>query len=138
MKRSNSMLGAVLVVGLVAGSLVATAVPVGAHFSESRISLHVDDHTVKGNEKVLFFGKLRNTHLKCRANEVVVLKRRGSGVIDSDVTDADGEFSFRQDPQPNRGRFFARYRGKGRFGYGNGHRCSQATSDPVKIRRARR
>ena len=128
-----------LAAALAAGSLVLIgSTPVGAHLSESRISLHVDDHTVKPDQRVLFFGRLRNTHLKCRQGEEVELVRRGTGVVDVDVTDAEGEFSFKQDPKPNRGRYFARYRGKGRFGYNNQHRCSRAVSDPVRIRRQRR
>lgn len=138
MKRSRAKFGAFLVTALVGGSLgLTSSTPVGAHFSESKITLRTDDHRAKGKEKIIFYGRLRNTHRKCRANEEVVLKRRGQGVVDVDVTDADGEFSFKHDPQPNRGRFFARYRGKGRFGYGQGHRCSKAVSDPVRIRRQR-
>ena len=139
MKRLRAKFGVFLVTGLVGGSLgLTSSTPVGAHFAESKISLHADDHRAKGQEKITFFGRLRNTHKKCRANEEVLLKRRGQGVVDVDVTDADGEFRFRHDPQPNRGRFFARYRGKGRFGYGQGHRCSGAVSEIVRIRRQRR
>ncbi len=112
--------------------------PAGAHVSESRITLSVDDHSVRKNQSVIFYGKLRNAHRKCRAGEEVQLKRVRTGVIATDVTDSDGEFRFKLDPQPNRGKFFARYRGKGRFGYGNKHKCSAAQSDIVRIRRARR
>jgi hypothetical protein len=135
MKAAKVKLGVLLTTALVGSLALVVSPSANAHFAESRISLHVDDHKVKGNEKVLFFGKLRNTHRKCRAGEEVELVRRNSGVVDVDVTDSDGEFSFTHDPDPNRGRFFARYKGHGKFGYNNKHRCSNAVSDPVRIRR---
>ena len=119
-------------------SLVLTVAPAAnAHFGESRLSLSVDDKRASGKEKILFFGKLRNSHRKCRSGEEVVLVRRGSGVVAVDVTDNEGEFAFKIDPQPNRGRFFARYKGHGKFGYNKKHRCSKAVSRVIRIRRGR-
>ena len=138
MPASRRRLRAILATVVASGALVMAPSPAGAHFTESSISLKADDKTVRGNENVLFFGKLRNKHRKCRANQEVELVRRskkGGVIVDVDVTDADGEFSFSHDPDPNHGRFFSRYQGRGKFGYNNKHSCSKAVSDTVRIRR---
>lgn len=131
---AHRKLGAVLVTAIAMGSLFVGGMA-SAHFADSSISLNVDDKKVKGDEKVLFFGKLKNPHQKCKGAEKVELVRKHSGVVATDMTDSDGEFSFNHDPKPNHGRYFARYDGKGKFGYGNKHRCSSARSDTVRIRR---
>ena len=132
MKRSKVLIMAIC------AALTMGIVPAGAHFAESRINpFDVSDRSVKKNQEIVFFGKLRNRHRKCRAEEEVELVRRRTGVVDVDITDDEGEFRFKQDPQPNRGRYFARYRGKGRFGYGDQHRCSRAVSEVIRIRRQR-
>jgi hypothetical protein len=125
-----------LLVTLLSGVLVVGAATVAvAHFDDSRVSLGVSDRTVRPNQRITFFGRLRNEHRNCRRGELVQLIRRGSGVVETDRTDRQGEFSFRHNPQPNRGRFFARYNGKGRFGYNNRHRCGADSSRTIRIRR---
>ena len=119
-------------VGMLALSGPNTAL---AHFDDSRVSLNVSDRTVSGDQRVVFFGRLRNAHDRCVGNELIQLKRKGSGVVATDRTDGDGEFRFRINPRPNRGRYFAHYGGKGRFGYNNNHRCGADNSRTIRIRR---
>ena len=136
MRRTRkSLIGIALAMGvLLAGATVAYG-----HFAESEIRRwNASDRRVRPRQVVTFTRKLRNQHQKCRCPQEVELVRRGVGVVDVDLTDAEGEFVFKQDPQPNRGRYFARYRGRGRFGYGQGHRCGRAISEVILIRRQRR
>ena len=126
-----------LVLTVLVGAMTLVGVPSAqGHFIDSDITgFDVDDNTVRKHQKVTFFGKLKTRgHSGCNDNARVELVRKGDGAIDSTRTDNQGEFSFRFDPQPNRGKYFARYNGSGRFGYGNGHRCSAASSDRERIR----
>jgi hypothetical protein len=129
-KRRFALLAAA--VGLIAGS----ALPAAAHSVESRLSLDVSDQTVRPNQEITFFGKLRTEAHKarCQRKSTIKLIRVGTGVVATDVTDAQGEFSFTIDPKPNRGRYFARYAGSSAFGYRNGHRCEGDDSRKISIR----
>jgi hypothetical protein len=120
------------------GLTVASAAPAGAHSAESSLSLSVSDKSVRPRQEITFFGSLTTDGHKqrCQSGASIKLIRAGSGVVATDVTDAQGEFSFTIDPQPNRGIYFARYRGSGRFGYGNRHRCEGDDSRTITIRRA--
>jgi hypothetical protein len=120
------------------GLTVATVAPAGAHSVESSLSLSVSDNTVRPRQDITFFGRLRTEghEQRCESGASIKLIRVGSGVVATDVTDAQGEFSFTIDPQPNRGSYFARYGGSGRFGYANRHRCEGDDSRTISIRRA--
>lgn len=120
------------------GLAVGTTLPAGAHSAESSLSLRVSDRTVRPRQEITFFGRLTTEghEQRCQSGASIKLIRVGSGVVATDVTDAQGEFSFTIDPQPNRGSYFARYRGSGRFGYGNRHRCEGDDSRTISIRRA--
>ena len=133
--RRKKLAGIISIAASVAMLAVSAPNTALAHFDDSRVSLSVSDRTVTGDQKVVFFGRLRNEHNRCVGNEVILLKRRGTGTVARDRTDGDGEFRFRIDPQPNHGRYFARYRGKGRFGYANRHRCGADRSRTIRIRR---
>lgn len=119
-----------------AGLIAGTALPAAAHSVESRLFLDVSDRTVRPNQQITFFGKLRTEAHKaaCQRNSTIQLVRVGTGVVATDVTDAQGEFSFTIDPKPNRGRYFARYAGSASFGYRNGHRCEGDDSRKISIR----
>ena len=134
------------VVGALVTGLFLGAAPSGAHFIDSSFTKWgVDDHTVKPHQKVTFFGKLSTPgHPACHMGAKIKIQqrfRKPNGRYEWQLegfafTDNQGEFSFTEDPQPNHGKFFARYRGSGRFGYGNGHKCGRAFSDAVRIRLA--
>lgn len=128
----------IAVLAAMSAGLVSTGTtPVEAHTGDSKVVLHVSDNTVRPNQTIVFFGKLRGTrHRFCKRGSTIELVRKGQGVVATDRTDRQGEFRFREDPQPNRGRYFARYRGSGRFGYGNGHLCRRDRSRTIRIRRA--
>lgn len=129
-RRSVASITALIAVAVLS---VGGAPAVWAHFDDSRVTLGVSDDTVKPNQTITFFGRLRNEHGPCRSGETVRLVRRNTGVVARDKTDSEGEFSFRIDPQPNQGRYFARYRGAGRFGYGDSHACGADSSAIVVI-----
>lgn len=133
LKKLGGLVCIIASVGMLAIGAPNTAL---AHFDDSRVSLNVSDRTVRPNQRIVFFGRLRNEHGRCVRNQLILLKRRGTGVVARDRTDGDGEFRFRIDPRPNRGRYYARYRGKGRFGYNNNHRCGADNSRTIRIRRA--
>jgi hypothetical protein len=118
------------------GLIATTPLPVAAHSVDTRLSLDVGDHTVRPNQEITFFGRLRTEAHKarCQRNARIQLIRVGTGVIATDVTDAQGEFSFTIDPQPDRGRYFVRYAGSAPFGYRSGHRCEGDDSRKISIR----
>jgi hypothetical protein len=134
-----------LVAAMVASLLFVTAEPATTRPVKVRIKFGVSDRTVRKNQKIVFFGRLKSKKKKCIRNSKVLLKRKGVGVVDRDRTDREGEFRFRIDPQPNRGRYFARFRGKKikkpgyGYGYGGGkRRCGKAKSRVIRIRPARK
>jgi hypothetical protein len=138
---------ALLVAAMVGSLLFVSATPALTKPIKVRIKLGVSDRTVRKHQKVVFFGRLKSKKKKCIRNSKVVLKRKGVGVVDRDRTDREGEFRFRIDPQPNRGRYFAKFRGKKirkpGYGYGYGYgggtrRCGKAKSRIIRIRPARR
>jgi hypothetical protein len=140
--------GVALLVAAMIGSLVlVAATPALTKPIKVRIKFGVSDRTVKRNQEIVFFGRLKSKKKKCIRFSKVYLKRKGVGVVDVDRTDREGEFRFRIDPQPNRGRYFARFRGKKinkpGYGYGYGYgggkrRCGKATSRVIRIRPAHR
>jgi hypothetical protein len=134
--RYNRLGSAVLAAA--AALVVAGALPASAHSVESHVSLDVSDRTVRRGQVITFFGKLTTEAHKrrCQRGAEVHLIRKGTGPVATDTTDNQGEFSFRIDPRPNRGRYFARYEGSGRFGYNNQHRCEADESRVIRIRRA--
>jgi hypothetical protein len=146
------MTGALRRVGIVAlvAALVGSLLFVGAEPALTKpvkvriVGFGVSDRTVRPHQKIVFFGRLKSKKKRCIRHSKVYLKRKGTGVVDVDRTDRDGEFRFRIDPQPNHGRYFARFRGKkGKPGYGYGYggrkrRCGKATSRIIRIRPARK
>ena len=135
LRRTIAALGSVVLLASV--MVIGSGTPASSHRSETSVSLRVSDRTVRPRQRVVFFGRLRGDHLGCRRNQMVELVRRGTGVVASDETDSEGEFRMRHDPQPNRGRYFARYRGRGKFGYRGRHSCAPDISRTIRIRRQR-
>ena len=137
MKKFRRITALVGSVSLVASAMViGFGSPASSHKSETSVGMSVSDRTVRPNQRIVFFGKLRGDHDGCRRNQVVELVRRYRGVVASDETDSEGEWRVVIDPQPNYGRYFARYRGRGEFGYGGAHSCAPDTSAIRRIRRA--
>jgi hypothetical protein len=127
-RRIGVILACCLVVGLIG------VVPAMSHNADSRVSIHADDKQVGPNERVVFFGRLRNDHGRCERDRRIELVRKGQGVVDSDRTDNEGEWRIRHNPEPDSGRFFARFDGTGRFGYQNRHKCGADRSKVIRTR----
>jgi hypothetical protein len=141
----------VIAVAMVAAMVFLTSDPAKTAI-RTRVSFNVDDKTVKPNEKVLFFGKVKSKKNKCKKNRKVVLKRKGTGKIRSKRSDGEGEFSFRHNPNPDHGRFYVVVKkkriktgggGGGGYGYGYGYgygakkkKCKKAVSRTIRIRPA--
>ncbi len=138
---------ALLVAAMVGSLLFVAATPGLTRPIKVRIKFGVSDRTVKKNQEIVFFGRLKSKKKKCIRNSKVFLKRKGVGIVDRDRTDREGEFRFRIDPRPNRGKYRAVFKGKKirkpGYGYGYGYgggkrRCGKAKSRVIRIRPARR
>ena len=143
------MTAVLIAVAMVAAMVFFTSDPAKTAI-RTRVTLRVDDKTVKPNEKVLFFGKVKSKKGKCKKNRKVVLKRKGTGKIRQKRSDGEGEFSFRHNPEPDHGRFYVvvkkkkfkkGYGGGGGYGYGYGYgakkkKCKRARSRTIRIRPA--
>jgi hypothetical protein len=145
MPKSRKAISVLVAATALASSLLFSIMtPASSHFAPSSLSLHVSDKSVRPHQRIVFFGRLRQVHRRCRRGARIQLVRRGKGVVRTDRTDREGEFRLPIDPKPNHGRYFARYRGSGRFGYGYGygygatHRCGGARSRRIRIHLARR
>lgn len=137
--RSTSKRVALGIAGLalIAGISSVAMGPAIAHGDDSRVTFNTPEKNLEPGDSTNFFGRLRNAHGRCEGGETIELVHRGSGVVDTDRTDGEGEFVLKAgpfDPQDDRGRYFARYRGTGRFGYGNGHQCGADKSGNIRIR----
>ena len=136
-------MGAALVVALIASVLLIAAKPARTAV-RTRVSIHVTDRTVRPNQKINFFGKVKSPRRKCERRRTVVLKRKGTGKVKRDVTDREGEYRIRINPRPNRGRYFvvvkpkrirvAGYGGYSGYGYDpRFRRCAKARSRTINI-----
>jgi hypothetical protein len=133
----------VIAAAMIAAMVFFTSEPAETKAIKTRVTLRVDDKTVRPNEKVLFFGKVKSKKNKCKKNRKVILKRKGTGKIKKKRSDGEGEFSFRHNPNPDRGRFYVVVKkkkirkGGGGYGYGYGgkkRKCKRAVSRTIKIR----
>jgi hypothetical protein len=141
------MTAVLIAVAMVAAMVFFTSEPAKTAI-KSKVKLSVSDKTVKPHEKILFFGKVKSRKHKCEKNRKVVLKRKRTGKVKSKKTDGEGEFSFRIDPKPNRGRYYVvakkkriKRGGYGGYGYGYGYdgarrTCRKARSRTIRIRPA--
>ena len=102
------------------------------------------DKTVKPKQRIRFFGKVKSPRAKCRRGRIVVLRRKGTGRVKQTRSDREGEYRFRINPKPDRGRYFVKVKqkfaniGYGEYGYTERRRCRGATSKVIRIRPAPR
>jgi hypothetical protein len=135
--------GVVIAAALIAAMVLVTAEPAKTAINTT-VTFKVTDKTVKPNQKVLFFGKVKSKKAKCEKKRKVVLKQVGEGKIDSKKTDAEGEYSFKHDPEPDLSSYFVKVKkkkikvggGYGYYGYGEKKKkkCKAVESKIIDIR----
>lgn len=111
-----------------------TVVGMGAVLAGSLVVPNVSAHTrtygsnvtIRKDGKV-FKGTVGNARTKCQRGRTVTLykarKNRPNKVIGSDRSNFHGNWYIPVDPNPTRGRFFARAKGRADGRYGHNHRC---------------
>lgn len=121
-------------------ALVLTGTSIGeiavAHnFEETRsISLaRRPTGTVDRGTRVTFFGRVRSAEPSCYKNELVELVRIGSGVVSSDLTNSQGEYSMRIRVRRT-ARYLARASTTASGVHPHRHVCFGAKSNIVKVR----
>ena len=90
---------------------------------------HVDPGT-----EILVFGRLKGSD-ECIQGQTVELLRRGPGpdeVLDSDTTDAEGEFSFEVTAGDAKN-VYVRFAGSLETSYGHSHNCRKSKSRNLHI-----
>jgi hypothetical protein len=91
--------------------------------------------TVAPGARVLVVGRINSPRAACESGKLVNLYERRAGadrLIDSDRTDADGEYGFSL--RPNRDLVvYARFGGSSTSSYGHRHRCRADSSRDVRI-----
>jgi hypothetical protein len=136
-----------IIITIVIAALVGSMLLIGADPGttapvRTKVGLRVTDKTVGPRQKILFFGKVKSPKGKCRRNRKVALFRKGTGKLKQKKTDGEGEYRFRINPRPDRGRYYVKALkkkfkrgGYGYYGYGGGNRrCRVDKSKVIKIR----
>src|SRR5918996_2522015 len=136
------IVAAVVIAALVGSMLLVNVETASTQPIRTRVSISVTDKTVKPKQRIRFFGKVKSPRAKCRRGRIVVLKRKGTGKVKQTRSDREGEYRFRINPKPDRGRYFVRVKAKfvnvptGEYGYRERRRCRPATSRIIRIRPA--
>jgi hypothetical protein len=136
------LIGVFLALALVASMVFITAEPAQTKGIKTKVTFKTTDRTVKPDQKILFFGKVKSKKKKCEKRRKVVLKRRGTGKVDTDRSDGEGEYRFRLNPEPDLGTYFVKVKKKKirvrGYGYGYGgkkkRKCKKAISRDITIR----
>lgn len=141
------LIGVFVALALVATMAFLAAEPAQSKGIKTKVTFHVTDRTVKPDQKILFFGKVKSKKHKCEKKRKVVLKRVGTGKVKSDKSDGEGEYKIRINPEPDHGRYYVvvkkkkiKVKGGGGYGYGYGYggkktkKCKKAVSHTIKIR----
>lgn len=133
MKRILALL---VSVGLSASLLVAGVAWADVFENQPRVKIDRSPAgTVSPGERVVIFGKVKSGQDVCKAGREVQLMRRQPGpdkLLETDVTDGDGEYRFVRRPRKDQtvytrlARFFE-------SSYGHSHECLRATSRDLFI-----
>ena len=129
MARQHGKILRASALSVVAAALVLPNIgSVAAHTfrSASNVTIALDGDT--------FRGSVHSDRAACERGRSVVVRewvkdgpdqntRPDTRFIGSDRTDRQGNWALPTDPQPDRGRYFARARGRTTGGYGHAHRC---------------
>jgi hypothetical protein len=136
------MTAVVIAVAMVAAVVFFTSDPAKTAI-KTRVTFHVTDKTVKPNQKVLFFGKVKSKKKKCKRHRKVVLKRKHTGKVKTDKSDREGEYMMKINPEPDHGTYYVVVKKKtiksGGYGYGYGggkKKCKRVRSRNIRIRPA--
>jgi hypothetical protein len=138
------IIAAVVIAALVGSMVLVSVETASTQPIRTRVGIKVTDRTVRPKQKITFFGKVKSPRGKCRKRRVVVLKRKGTGKVKQKRTDREGEYRFRIDPKPNRGRYFVKAKkkfvnigyGYPGYGYTERRKCRADTSRIIRIRPA--
>ena len=138
------IVAAVVIAALVGSMVLVNVETASTQTIGTRVGFKATDKTVKPKQKITFFGKVKSSRGKCRRGRVVVLKRKGSGKVKQKRSDREGEYRFRLNPKPDRGKYFVKVKqkfaniGYGEYGYKERRRCRGVTSKVIRIRPAPR
>jgi hypothetical protein len=134
--RTSTFVPLACSIALIAGMVALTPDTAMAHFDDSRTTIGTPERNLERGDRIVFFGRLNNEHRKCERREIIELVHRGEGVVDTDRTDREGEFVLRNGRfqwKQDKGWYFARFRGSGRFGYNDRHRCGHDRSRGIRL-----
>ena len=138
------IVAAVVIAALVGSMVLVNVRTASTQPIRTRVSFKVTDKTVKPKQRIRFFGKVKSPRAKCRRGRIVVLRRKGTGRVKQTRSDREGEYRFRINPKPDRGRYFVRVKpkfvnigyGYAGYGYSERRRCRPAKSKIIRIRPA--
>ena len=109
--------------------------PAQAHdrIEPTSLTIKVSDKSVDKGDKVTFKGKLKSDWKKCRANSKVKLVK-GSKVVASKTTSANGSYSFKQKIKKT-ANWRVKFSGKKvNVTHPHNHRCLGSQSKSIRVR----
>ena len=128
--RIKGIVAALISTTLLFGGLTGIA---AAHtFTDrTRLTLHVNDRHVDRGDDVVFSGRLRARHKKCRSHQVVELYRNGR-LIATTTTNSGGHYRFRRQIFRT-GTYRVKFAGFVGGTHPHSHTCKRSSSPRVKV-----
>lgn len=141
MERGFHMKKPVFVVAAVAIAMVVSLVPgpSSAHTSSTQTKIRASKAPkgqLDAGTEVLVFGRLKSKNPECVQGQTVELRSRQSGpdpTLDSDTTDAEGEFSLEVTAGEAKN-VYVRFAGSTETSYDHAHKCRRSKSRNLRIK----